>query len=69
MPYVNDDALVETDWLAKHLGTPEVRVLDASYYLPNEGRDTKAEFLAGHIQAPALEEGQFGWRDLPTDQA
>lgn len=49
MSYVNGDALVETDWLADRLGSPEVRVLDASYYLPNEGRDTKAEFLAGHI--------------------
>ena len=54
MPYVNDDALVETDWLAKHLGTPEVRVLDASYYLPNEGRDTKAEFAASRIPGAAF---------------
>ncbi len=49
MSYLNGDALVETGWLADRLGAPEVRVLDASYYLPNEGRDTRAEFLAGHI--------------------
>jgi len=29
-------------------------VLDASYYLPNEGRDTTAEFLAGHIPGAAF---------------
>jgi thiosulfate/3-mercaptopyruvate sulfurtransferase len=49
MSYVNDDALVETDWLATRLASPDVRVLDASYYLPGEGRDTAADFRVGHI--------------------
>jgi thiosulfate/3-mercaptopyruvate sulfurtransferase len=39
--------LVSTDWLAAHLG--EVRVVDASWYMPDEKRDPAKEFEAGHI--------------------
>ena len=41
--------LVSTDWLAEHLGAPDVRVADASWYLPQAGRDAKAEYAAAHI--------------------
>lgn len=41
--------LVSTDWLARHLKDPDLRVLDASWYLPSEGRDAKAEYAAAHI--------------------
>ena len=41
--------LVSTDWLAAHLGAPDLRVLDASWYLPDAGRDARAEYEAGHI--------------------
>jgi thiosulfate/3-mercaptopyruvate sulfurtransferase len=41
--------LVSTAWLADRLGHPRLRVADASWYLPNSGRDAKAEYLAGHI--------------------
>jgi thiosulfate/3-mercaptopyruvate sulfurtransferase len=41
--------LVSTDWLAAHLNDPDLRVLDASYYLPDMGRDAKAEYAEGHI--------------------
>lgn len=41
--------LVSTDWLAAHLKDPDLRVLDASWYLPDAGRDAKAEYEAGHI--------------------
>ncbi len=41
--------LVSTDWLAAHLRDPDLRVLDASWYLPDAGRDAKAEYAAGHI--------------------
>ncbi len=41
--------LVSTDWLARHLKDPDLRVLDASWYLPTEGRDPKAEYDAQHI--------------------
>ncbi|PRD40161.1 UNVERIFIED_CONTAM: Thiosulfate/3-mercaptopyruvate sulfurtransferase 1 [Trichonephila clavipes] len=41
--------LVSTDWLAAHLKDPDLRVLDASWYMPDAGRDAKAEYDAGHI--------------------
>ena len=41
--------LVSTDWLAAHLKDPDLRVLDASWYLPNAGRDARAEYAAAHI--------------------
>lgn len=41
--------LVSTEWLAKHLNDPDLRILDASWYLPDMGRDGRAEYDAGHI--------------------
>jgi thiosulfate/3-mercaptopyruvate sulfurtransferase len=41
--------LKTTDWLASQLGKPNVVVVDASYYLPTQQRDAKAEYLAAHI--------------------
>ena len=41
--------IVETDWLAAHLGTPGLVVLDATWHLPTAGRDAKAEYLTEHI--------------------
>lgn len=43
------DPLVTTAWLADHLGAPDVRIIDASWYFPHEGRDAKAEFALAHI--------------------
>ncbi|MBB3992471.1 thiosulfate/3-mercaptopyruvate sulfurtransferase [Sulfitobacter undariae] len=41
--------LVSTEWLAKHLKDPDLRILDASWYLPAAARDPKAEYEAAHI--------------------
>jgi thiosulfate/3-mercaptopyruvate sulfurtransferase len=41
--------LVSTAWLADHIRDPDLRVLDASYYLPDMGRDARAAYDAGHI--------------------
>ncbi len=41
--------LVSTNWLAQHLKDPDLRVLDASWYMPGSGRDPKAEYDAAHI--------------------
>ncbi|WP_209426256.1 3-mercaptopyruvate sulfurtransferase [Pararhodobacter sp. SW119] len=41
--------LVSTDWLAAHLSDPDLRILDGSYYLPQMGRDARAEYAEGHI--------------------
>ena len=50
-PAMADDpeTLVSTDWLAAHLKDPDLRILDASWYLPDAGRDAKADYAAGHI--------------------
>src|SRR5689334_4039213 len=39
--------LVSTEWLAAHLN--DVRVVDASWYMPDEKRQPAKEFEAGHI--------------------
>jgi thiosulfate/3-mercaptopyruvate sulfurtransferase len=39
--------LRSTQWLADHLDA--VAVVDGSYYLPTQGRDARAEYVAGHI--------------------
>ncbi len=41
--------LVSTEWLEAHLRDPDLRILDASWYLPDAGRDAKAEYAAAHI--------------------
>ena len=41
--------LVSTEWLASHLKDPDLRVLDASWYLPDMGRNARAEYDAAHI--------------------
>jgi thiosulfate/3-mercaptopyruvate sulfurtransferase len=51
MSAVADDPhlLVSTGWLADRMDDPNLRVLDASWYLPGTARDPKAEYAAGHI--------------------
>ncbi len=41
--------LVSTKWLQNHLEAPDVKVLDASWYLPTENRNPKNEYLNCHI--------------------
>lgn len=41
--------LVSTDWLAAHMKDPDLRILDASMFLPGTGRDAKAEYEGKHI--------------------
>lgn len=48
-PMDDPRTLVSTDWLAAHLKDPDLRVLDASWYLPDQGRDAKADYAAAHI--------------------
>ena len=40
---------VSTEWLAERLTQPDLRIFDASWHMPNSGRDPRAEFLQGHI--------------------
>ena len=46
---MNAGPLVSTSWLADHLDDPTLRIVDASWYLPDHHRDPKAEYLAAHI--------------------
>ncbi|CAM4107883.1 3-mercaptopyruvate sulfurtransferase [Palleronia rufa] len=41
--------LVSTDWLARHLDDPDLRIIDASWHMPDAGRDARAEFADRHI--------------------
>jgi len=41
--------LVSTDWLAERLNAPDIRILDASYYLPGDARNGHAEYRKAHI--------------------
>jgi thiosulfate/3-mercaptopyruvate sulfurtransferase len=41
--------LVSTEWLAERLHAPDIRILDASLYLPGDPRNARAEYLRAHI--------------------
>ena len=41
--------VVSTEWLAKRLGEPDLRVLDGTWHMPHLERDAHAEFEAAHI--------------------
>lgn len=41
--------IVSTDWLAANLSAPDLVVVDASWYLPQMGRNADAEYNEGHI--------------------
>ena len=43
------EPLVTTQFLAGELGRPDLVVFDATKYLPNENKDSRAEFLRAHI--------------------
>ena len=43
------DDLVSTQWLAERLDESDLVVLDTSWFLPEHGRDGRAEFAQAHI--------------------
>lgn len=45
----NPKTLVSTEWLANHIKDPDLRILDASWYMPQMERDPRAEYNAAHI--------------------
>lgn len=60
--------LVSTDWLAANLKMPDLRILDASWYLPDMNRDPKAEYQAAHIPGARffdIDENSDNRSDLP----
>jgi len=51
--------LVSTEWLAAHL--KDVRVVDASWYMPDEKREPAKEFEAGHIAGARMALAHAFW--------
>ncbi len=49
MPHSDPKTLVSTKWLAAHFNDPDLRIIDASWFLPQEERDPKAEYDTAHI--------------------
>ncbi len=49
MAYDDPHTLVSTAWLGQHLADPDLRLIDASWYLPDMARDARAEYDAAHI--------------------
>jgi len=43
------DLLVSTQWLADEMGASDLRIVDATAFLPGSGRDPAAEYEAAHI--------------------
>ena len=60
--------LVTTDWVEGELGGADLKLIDASYFLPGDGRDARAEFEAGHIAGAVfldLDAVADGGSDIP----
>jgi len=49
MPATVQTPLISTDWLASHMDAPDLRIVDATYFLPFENRNAKAEYTEQHI--------------------
>jgi thiosulfate/3-mercaptopyruvate sulfurtransferase len=61
------DTLVTTDWLARSLGEPDLAIVDASFFMPADGRDPAAEFAEAHIPgARFLDINQVADRSNPA---
>jgi thiosulfate/3-mercaptopyruvate sulfurtransferase len=41
--------LVSVEWLASRLDTPGIRILDATFFLPQQGRNSALEFQQAHV--------------------
>jgi thiosulfate/3-mercaptopyruvate sulfurtransferase len=54
--------LVSTIWLAEHLASPDISIIDCSWHMPAAKRDAKAEFFAARIPG-----AQFFDIDLISD--
>lgn len=63
------DLLVSTQWLADEMGASDLRIVDATYFLPEAGRDASAEYEAEHIPGALflnLDELRDTGSDLPN---
>jgi len=51
---MSNPAFVTTQWLAAHLGDPDLVVVDGTWHLPTLNRDALAEYKAAHIPGAAF---------------
>jgi thiosulfate/3-mercaptopyruvate sulfurtransferase len=61
--------LVSTDWLAAEMGKTDLRIIDASMFLPAHGRNARTEFESAHIPGAVffdIEEVSDSTNPLPT---
>ena len=49
MTYANPDALVSAQWLAERLQAPDIKVVDATFFLPNQDRNAREAYAECHI--------------------
>lgn len=49
MSALPDDPLVSPAWLNERLGAPDIRVIDATWFMPNDPRDAKALYAERRI--------------------
>jgi len=49
MNYAHPEALVSTQWVADHLNAPDVRIVDATWYMPGDERDARALYEEHHL--------------------
>ena len=43
------ELVVSTEWLANEIGASDLRVVDATWFMPDAGRNAQAEYEGGHI--------------------
>ena len=61
------DTLISTQWLARNLAEPDIAIVDASAFLPTDGRNPNAEYLDAHIPgARFLDINQVADRSNPA---
>ncbi len=62
------ESLVSCQWLADEIGASDLRIVDASWHLPDTGRDASAEYEAGHIPgAVFMQLGELVDPESPVD--
>ena len=59
------DSLVSTQWLADHLDAPDVRVVEATWFMPSTGKKGRDEYDAGHIPGAVF----FDLDDIADDES
>jgi thiosulfate/3-mercaptopyruvate sulfurtransferase len=61
------DSLVSTDWLAQHLGEPDLVLVDSSWHMPAMNRSGRDEYLNAHIPgARFLDIDELSDRSCPS---